>query len=135
MKPRRPSWIPVVAALIRKGNLVLLGQRPPGHTLAGEWEFPGGKIELGEQPQQALSRELQEELGIEAEIGPLRLSTSHTFGDRGILILFYEVRFFRGEIKKIHHSDLKWVHPEEIPKMNIPEANRRALDDILGILR
>jgi 8-oxo-dGTP diphosphatase len=135
MKTRRATWIPVVAALIRKGDLVLLGQRPPGHSLAGEWEFPGGKIELGEQPQEALERELNEELGIHANIGPLRLSTTHQFGERGIVILFYEVKFFRGEIKRNHHTELKWVHPQDLRQTNIPETNRRVLSDLLSILQ
>lgn len=133
MRQRRVSWIPVVAAIIRRGEQVLLGQRPQGHSLAGEWEFPGGKIELGEQPHQSLARELREELDIEADIGPLRLSATHTYGDKGILILFFEVRFYRGEIKANHHAALKWVYPNEISSMEIPEANRRVLKEILRL--
>ncbi|MEI7974047.1 MAG: NUDIX domain-containing protein, partial [Bdellovibrio sp.] len=63
MKPKRPAktqWIPVVAGVLRKDHLILLGQRPEGNHLAGHWEFPGGKIEAGESPEQALQRELKE---------------------------------------------------------------------------
>ena len=73
MTSKKPTWIPVATGILRKGSLVLVGQRPEGHTLAGQWEFPGGKIELGEQPKEALQRELFEELGIKAEIGDLHL--------------------------------------------------------------
>ena len=64
---KRPHWIPVVAGLIRRKDSFLLGLRPTGHSLPGVWEFPGGKIELGESPEEALKRELREELGIEIQ--------------------------------------------------------------------
>src|SRR4051812_17580765 len=108
---RRPIWIPVVTGLLKKNDLVLLGQRPPGHSLAGQWEFPGGKIEIGESPEQALKRELQEELSIESEIGRLRLANTHAYGEKGVLLIFYDVLFWKGEPKATHHAELKWVHP------------------------
>lgn len=104
---RRPQWIPVVVGFIRKGNQVLVGQRPENHSLAGQWEFPGGKIEPGEQPETALIRELREELGIEAQAGDLKISYTHSFGEVNILILFYEVRFWKGEPKAKHHMSLE----------------------------
>lgn len=133
-RPARPVWIPVVTALIRKGDQVLVGQRPPGHTLAGQWEFPGGKIEKGESPEEALKRELHEELGIDAEIGALRLAASHTYGETSILILFFDVRFWKGEPKLQQHTELRWIQPKEFKNLPIPEANRRALDRILSVL-
>lgn len=130
----RPTWIPVVTALIRKGDRVLVGQRPPGHTLAGQWEFPGGKIEKGEAPEAALRRELNEELGIDAEIGQLQLAAAHTYGEISILILFYDVLFWKGEPKLQQHTELRWVLPEEFKLLPIPEANRRAVDRLISIL-
>lgn len=132
---RRPIWIPVVTGLIRKNGMVLLGQRPDGNSLAGQWEFPGGKIEIGETPEQALKRELMEELAIEAEIGTLRLVNTHAYGEKGVILIFFDVPFWKGEPKPAHHADLKWVQPDEIPKLDIPEANRRIMSTILAILK
>ena len=131
MALKRPTWIPVVTGLLRKGNKVLVGQRPVGHSLAGQWEFPGGKIEKGESPEQALVRELQEELAIEAEVGTLKLASTHSYGDTGIVILFYEVLFWKGEPKTVHHMELRWVTKEELRLLPIPEANKKILERII----
>ncbi len=129
--PRRPTWIPVVAALIQREGKLLVGQRPEGQSLAGVWEFPGGKIELSESPEEALKRELQEELGIAAEIGGLALAATHHYGSTGIVLLFYHVPFWKGELRSVHHTKLKWIPPKELPNLSLPEANRRILNRIL----
>lgn len=134
MKNKKPHWIPVVTGLMKKGEQVLLGQRPKG-TLAGQWEFPGGKIELGESPKEALKRELNEELDIDAEVGELRLACTHNYGDIGILILFFDVPFWKGEPKAKHHSDLQWANISELKKIDIPEANKKNLGILLDILQ
>lgn len=128
-RPKK-NWIPVVAGILKKNNQILVGQRPETHTLGGLWEFPGGKIEMGETPEQALARELNEELGIDAEIGDLRLACTHSYGDVGILILFYEVLFWKSEPKAKHHTHLEWIDPKDLPKRNIPEANRKNMNRI-----
>lgn len=131
---KKAHWIPVSAGIIRKGRLVLLGQRPENNSLAGQWEFPGGKIESGESPEIALARELSEELGIQAQIGELKLACTHSYGDVNILILFFEVLYWKGEIKAQHHMKLDWVEPEQLLVLPIPEANKKILDRIFKAL-
>lgn len=133
-KIRKGHWIPVVAGFLRKDGKILVGQRPENNSLAGQWEFPGGKIETGETPEQALARELNEELGIEAEVGDLKLACTHSYGDVGILILFYEILYWKGEPRAKHHMMLEWIHPEELHHRNIPEANRKILNKIYRAL-
>lgn len=134
-KRRKGYWIPVVTALMKKDNEVLLGLRPEGTNLAGFWEFPGGKIEPDEHPKVALKRELKEELGIDAEIGALRFSGVHSYGDTGILLLFYEVPYWKGEPKTLHHADLKWLSIDKLEGEKLPEANYKLLKEILETLK
>jgi len=133
-RPRKTHWIPVVAGFVRKGSMVLIGQRPENHSLAGQWEFPGGKIESGETPEAALARELSEELGIEAEVGELKLACTHHYGEVNILILFYEILFWKGEPKTKHHLALEWIEPHSLMDRQIPEANRKILDRLFKAL-
>ena len=129
------NWLAVVAGIIKREKTVLLGRRPESGNLSGLWEFPGGKVELGEQPEKALARELKEELGIEAEVGPLKFATTHTYGKTGVLILFYEINYWKGQPSAIHHTELKWFHPNELNELPLPEANRNVLDRILLMLK
>lgn len=133
-KKKRPQWVPVVAGLIIKEQRVLLGCRPEGKNLPGKWEFPGGKIELGESPEAALARELKEELGIEAKIEGLKCVGTHNYGETGILLLFYEVKFWQGEPRNHHHTDLQWVTIEELRQLSLPEANKKMLPEIIKAL-
>lgn len=135
MPSKRLIWIPVVTGLLRKNGKVLVGQRPNGSSLAGQWEFPGGKVERDESPEQALARELKEELGIEADIGALKYASTHSYGETGIIILFYEVLFWRGEVKPVHHMDLRWIEPAELNSLKIPDANKKILDRLMEILQ
>ncbi|MGE4132522.1 MAG: (deoxy)nucleoside triphosphate pyrophosphohydrolase [Bdellovibrionales bacterium] len=130
----RSHWVVVVAALIRRQGKVLVGQRPEGGSLARTWEFPGGKLELDESPESALARELKEELGIEAEIGSLKFAATHTYGKTGLLFLFFEVKYWKGQIKTQQHIELKWVQPKELRELELPEANTRFLDKIMDVL-
>lgn len=131
---KRATWVPVVAALMKRQGKVLVGQRPQGASLAGTWEFPGGKIEIGESPEQALVRELKEELGVDAEIGTLKFVDTHAYGKTGILFLFFEVKYWKGQIKTQQHLDLRWVTPKELAGLELPEANRKFLNRILEVL-
>ena len=87
----------VVAAVIERGTEVLIGQRKAGKWHAFKWEFPGGKVELGEAPDAAIRRELEEELGIRADIGPPITEYEYTYPDRSpIRLMFYSVSKFEG---------------------------------------
>jgi 8-oxo-dGTP diphosphatase len=134
-KKKRSIWIPVVTGLLRKNGQILLGLRPQGESLAGSWEFPGGKIDQGESPEFALKRELMEEIGVEAEIGHLRQVHTHSYGERGILLMFYDVHFWKGEPKSIYHEALRWADPEELKQLQIPEANRNILSQLIKIIK
>jgi 8-oxo-dGTP diphosphatase len=131
---KRPQWLPVVAGIIRRENKVLLGQRPPHKSLAGLWEFPGGKIELGETPEKALKRELKEELDLDVEVGKLKIVTTHNYNDVGVVLIFFEVNYWRGEPKPLYHADLKWIGSEELKSIELPDANRLVLDQLLSVL-
>ena len=129
---KRPTWIPVVTGIIQKKDQVLLGKRPEEGSLPGAWEFPGGKIERDETPEQALARELNEELGIQAEVGELLFSVTHFYTpDIGILLLFYKIPFWKGSPKTQHHTDLKWTAIADLENIEFPEANKKILPRIL----
>jgi 8-oxo-dGTP diphosphatase len=134
MSLRRGHWIPVVTALISREGKLLVGRRPEGQSLPGLWEFPGGKIELGETPEEALHRELKEELGIDAEIGELALATTHNYGQTGIVLLFFHVHFWKGELRSVHHTEVKWASPADLNNWPLPEANRKILGRLLALV-
>jgi len=116
--------VDVAAAVIRRGGLVLLARRAPGRAMAGLWEFPGGRVEPGETPAQALVRELREEMNVEASVGrQLHSETCST--DRGVFrILFLEVHGIEGEPALNDHDALEWVTPAAMADMPLAPADR-----------
>ena len=105
--------IAVVAALAAKEGRLLIAQRPMGRHMGGKWEFPGGKLEKGETPEAALRRELNEELGVDADIGPIRAAIPYSYPEKDVLLLFYSARLM-GEPKPIDEAALAWVTPDEL---------------------
>jgi 8-oxo-dGTP diphosphatase len=106
---RSPSPVLVVAAIIERDGQVLLGQRKPGDWNEFKWEFPGGKVDPGETPRQALARELIEELGIVAEIGAELTRYGHEYrGRSAIELIFYRVRVFTGEPANHAFHQIRW---------------------------
>jgi 8-oxo-dGTP diphosphatase len=119
--------LPVAAvALIDVDGRVLVQQRPAGKSMAGLWEFPGGKMEEGETPEIALIRELKEELGIDTETACLAPATfaSERLGDRHLLLLLYVCRKWRGIPLALEGGTLKWVWPRDLHGLEMPPADR-----------
>jgi 8-oxo-dGTP diphosphatase len=121
----------VAAALIVRDGKVLIGQRRADQPMGPLWEFPGGKIEPGESPQQALSRELAEELGIRAEIGPAITRIRHHYRRGGAVDLqFFAVRAFTGEIDNRIYQQVRWVRLEDLPEYEFLAADRGLVKDL-----
>ncbi|HEX5435196.1 MAG TPA: (deoxy)nucleoside triphosphate pyrophosphohydrolase [Candidatus Angelobacter sp.] len=114
----------VVAALILKSNEVLVCQRTKHQSMPLKWEFPGGKVEPGEDLRAALYRELEEELGILANIGPRAAVVRHTYaGGAGFELHFFLVREFTGELQNRIFRDVRWVEKTELPQIDFLEAD------------
>ena len=127
----------VAAALVDSDNRVLIAQRPEGKALAGLWEFPGGKIDPAERPEEALIRELHEELGIsvkEACLAPLTFA-SYAYPDFHLMMPLYICRRWEGIVSSRENQALKWVRPRELRNYPMPPADEPlipALIDIVG---
>ena len=116
--------IRVTAAIIESGDKILIAQRKSTDDLfGGLWEFPGGKIEDGESPEECLARELKEELEIEAEIGILITSNKHRYPNGIFELLAYRVQHFSGDFVLNDHNEIKWIAIDEISNFEFPPAN------------
>ncbi|MBV8801109.1 MAG: (deoxy)nucleoside triphosphate pyrophosphohydrolase [Alphaproteobacteria bacterium] len=112
-------------ALIDPDGRVLIAQRPPQKAMAGLWEFPGGKVELKERPEEALIRELREELGIgvkEACLAPLTF-VSYLYTEFHLLMLLYVCRRWDGEPQPLEHTAISWVRPRDLRSYPMPPAD------------
>jgi 8-oxo-dGTP diphosphatase len=121
----RPVVLVVAIALVDLDGRVLIAQRPEGKSLAGLWEFPGGKVHAGETPEAAAVRELKEELAIditESCLAPFTFA-SHAYRDLHLLMPLYLCRVWRGTPTAIEHDALKWVRPIELARYPMPPAD------------
>ena len=115
----------VVAALIWKDGKLLVCQRTRHQPMPLKWEFPGGKIEDGEQPRDALRRELDEELGIAATIGDEVARFQHTYpSGNAVELRFFDVRAYSGKLENRIFREIRWAAPAELPSYDFLEADR-----------
>ncbi len=121
----------VAAALILRGDTVLICQRRADQPMAHKWEFPGGKMEQGETAEQALARELDEELSIRAEIGSRVLRLRHTYRSGGAVDLqFFAVHRFEGELRNNIFQEVRWCELRNLPAYDFLAADRSLIRDL-----
>lgn len=123
-------------ALVDADGRVLLAQRPEGKSMAGLWEFPGGKIEAGEKPEQSLIRELNEELGIVVKedcLAPLTFA-SHSYPDFHLLMPLYVCRRWEGTVTALEGQKLAWVKPSRLREYEMPPADVPLISHLMSLL-
>ena len=114
----------VVAGVIDRDGMILIGQRRAGDRFAFKWEFPGGKVEPDEEPKEALARELREELGIEAEIGEEMARYEHHYpGKTAILLMFFRVLTFAGEPANHVFESIRWESRAKLPEYDFLDGD------------
>lgn len=132
----KPIVLVAACALIDADGRVLIGQRPDGKQMAGLWEFPGGKVEPGETPEQTLIRELDEELGVNTEtacLAPLTFA-SHTYETFHLLMPLYVCRKWKGQPEAKEHKALKWVRATALREFDMPPADVPLVAHLIDLL-
>ncbi len=120
-----PAILVVAAVILRDGHY-LITRRQAGTHLAGYWEFPGGKVDAGETEHEALSRELQEELGAGASLGDLILRTTHHYPERSVTLAFYACTLTE-EPLAVLGQEMRWVEPGELAGLEFPPADEELI--------
>lgn len=123
--------IKVVGGVILDSERVLAAQRGPGKALVGLWEFPGGKVELGESPTDALAREIEEELGCRVEVGEHVTTTTHEYEFGTIELATYYATLIAGTPTASEHSELRWVPFEDLQALRWAPADLPAVATIV----
>lgn len=132
----KPVLIVVACALIDLDNRVLVTSRPQSRSMAGMWEFPGGKIKSGETPEQAIKRELKEELGITTFtscLAPVNFA-SHNYEDFHLLMPLYVCRKWEGILQPLEGQQMKWVRPVDLHLLEMPPADKPLIYSLIDLL-
>jgi len=125
--------IRVVGAMIEQEGRYLITQRPPRASLPLLWEFPGGRVEPGESDQEALARELTEEMGIAVEVGDRVIHVEHAYQSYDIDFCVYRCRHVGGTIQHHRVHDHRWVRPDELDQYDFPPADEKTIGKLLGL--
>ncbi len=126
--------IEVAAAVIRREDgQILLARRAAGQAFAGKWEFPGGKIEVGETPEQCLARELHEEFAIKVAVGPYVCSSRTEYPNMIVEMHAYQVRYGGEELHLTDHDAVAWVAPHELSSYEMPEADIPIVERVMAM--
>jgi 8-oxo-dGTP diphosphatase len=121
------TTIVVTAAVIEQGGRLLVTRRPPGAHLEGYWEFPGGKCDPGETHEDCLARELREELGVSATVGPEILAVTHAYPDRLVELHFRRCRLTGTPIPQLG-QEMQWVAREQLASLTLPPADAQLVE-------
>lgn len=121
----------VTAAIIQDQGKLLIAQRKAGAHLALKWEFPGGKVEEGEHPEDCLKREIAEELGIKIEVGNIFKVVSHKYESKHILLLCYLCNYLEGTVTAKDCHDFRWIWPRELRGYDFAEADLPVVELLL----
>lgn len=117
----------VVAGVLQRNGRIMAYQRPEGKLLAGKWEFPGGKLEEGESPEQALERELMEELGVHVRVGKVLDVLRSAGGEKDILLMFYACQTDE-EPRPLEHGVIRFAEKDELAALDFAPMDRRFLE-------
>lgn len=113
----------VVAALVRDGTKILMSRRRPDQPMPNLWEFPGGKVEPGESPTDALAREVREELGCAVAVGRIHEVVFHPYPDFDLYMLVYEARVVSGTARAVDVAEIAWVEAARLPELDLLPAD------------
>lgn len=124
----------VVGILVNADRQILIAKRPNGRHLSGFWEFPGGKLEAGETLEDALTRELQEEIGVIVEACKFLTLVEHHYPEKTVFLSVYIVSEFQGIPESLERQDIRWVTLEELDDYIFPPANQPIIESLKNVL-
>jgi len=115
--------VKVTAAILVKGNKIIIAKRGPNDRLANKWEFPGGKVEINETPEQCLKREMKEEFDIDVSVGEYLGSSIYHYDHISIELMAYRTYWENGEIHLNDHDEFKWISLEQLAELDFAPAD------------
>jgi 8-oxo-dGTP diphosphatase len=124
--------VEVVAAIVRRNGKILITRRLDHAHLGGLWEFPGGKVEPGESLEEALLREIREELGMEIVVGPEIFTIEHDYPTKSVRLHFFDCGVIQGEPQALDVSDLRWVTPLQLADFEFPPADAELIRKLIA---